>query len=380
MLFAMFLSLFYRKKLSDIWLICEDENEARDNGYYFFKYVLTNHPEQRVFYAINTDSPDFKSKLQGLDCIIKFGSLKHWIYYLCANKNISSQKGGKPNAAVCYLFEVQFRILKTNRVFLQHGITISDAKWLYYNKTRFDLFICATSQEYDFVKEKFGYPDDKIKLLGFSRFDNLDNSILNKDYILCMPSWRNWLGRKMHGKNRVEEFKNIEETEYFKSWNEFLNMNELLEFLRKKNKKIIFYPHRNMQKFIKSFTTKSENIIIANSSDYDVQYLLKKCALLITDYSSVFFDFSYMGKPVIFYQFDYEKFRKFQYQEGYFSYDKNGFSRRTEYKNEVIKYINDLYESNFELNEDELAELNRIFGKRDKNNSERIYRFLKNEK
>ena len=41
---------------------------------------------------------------------------------------------------------------------------------------------------------------------------------------------------------------------------------------------------------------------------------------MITDYSSVFFDFSYMRKPVIFYQFDEKKFRKAQYAEGYFSY------------------------------------------------------------
>lgn len=43
---------------------------------------------------------------------------------------------------------------------------------------------------------------------------------------------------------------------------------------------------------------------------YDVQQLLKESLLLITDYSSVFFDMMYMNKPVIFYQFDENQYRK----------------------------------------------------------------------
>ncbi len=37
---------------------------------------------------------------------VKYGSFAHWILYLTAKVNISSQKGGKPNYAVCYLLEV----------------------------------------------------------------------------------------------------------------------------------------------------------------------------------------------------------------------------------------------------------------------------------
>ena len=38
-----------------------------------------------------------------------------------------------------------------------------------------------------------------------------------------------------------------------------------------------------------------------------------------------FFDFAYMGKPVFYYQFDSEEYRAGHYQEGYFSYEKDGF-------------------------------------------------------
>ena len=59
---------------------------------------------------------------------------------------------------------------------------------------------------------------------------------------------------------------------------------------------------------------------IADCKKYDIQDVLKRAALMITDYSSVFFDFAYMRKPVIFYQFDEKEFREKQYGEGYLDY------------------------------------------------------------
>ena len=53
--------------------------------------------------------------------------------------------------------------------------------------------------------------------------------------------------------------------------------------------------------------------------------LIKKASLLITDYSSIFFDFAYLKKPIVYSHFDIEEFRKFQYPEGYFVYEKDGF-------------------------------------------------------
>ena len=59
--------------------------------------------------------------------------------------------------------------------------------------------------------------------------------------------------------------------------------------------------------------------------NYDVQDLLKRSKILITDYSSVFYDFAYMKKEVIYYQFDYNDFFKKHYEIGNFNFEKNGF-------------------------------------------------------
>ena len=42
-----------------------------------------------------------------------------------------------------------------------------------YKSTKFDKFICGAKPEYEFIKNKFGYDDKRVKYLGFCRFDNL---------------------------------------------------------------------------------------------------------------------------------------------------------------------------------------------------------------
>ena len=134
---ALPVSAVYKRKRKDLWLICDNENEARDNGYWLYKYIREHHKEQDVMYAINKKSPDY-ARVKDLGPVVQYGSFMHWLYYLTASKNISSQKEGKPNAAVCYLLEV-YGILKNKRIFLQHGITKDDVEFLHYKNTKINI-------------------------------------------------------------------------------------------------------------------------------------------------------------------------------------------------------------------------------------------------
>ena len=73
-----------------------------------------------------------------------------------------------------------------------------------------------------------------------------------------------------------------------------------------------------MQPFLSEFEG-NKRIKIASTEEYDVQTVLKESAYLITDYSSISFDFAYMKKPLCYFQFDYAEFREKHYPEGYFS-------------------------------------------------------------
>lgn len=356
-----------------LWLIAEDGN-ARDNGYHFFKYVRTKHPTDNCFYAVKQNSAGYKKVIE-LGHTIKWGGIKHWLYYMAADLNISSQKAGNPCPIFWYVLHVLFG-LYDNRVFLQHGVTHNNAKWIYYEKTKFKYFICATKSEYEYVMKTFGYPKRNVVLAGFARWDNLaDKSSGQKcKKILIMPTWRKWLGDNYNKVFAVNDFK---DTQYYDRWNTVMNDESFIKFIEEKNIKVYFYPHNQMQKFLSDFKTHSKNIEIV-SMNKDIQIFFNTCDLMITDYSSVAFDFAYLEKPVIYYQFDEKEFRSKQYGAGDFDYRKNGFgpvvSSQKELNSAVRKLITDGMSNQY------VQRIRNTFITKDNMNSERIYSVLSEDK
>lgn len=360
-------------KYKGCWVICETPLEARDNGYHFFKYVTKAHPEIKVVYALKRNSPDYK-KVARCGEVIEYGSMKHWILYLLAEYNISSQKSGKPNWALCAFLEL-LGLIDSKLVFLQHGVTINDVEWLHADLCQLKYFVTSTIPEYEFIKNTFGYEDNKIILTGLPRFDNLHDFKTDKKLILIMPTWRARFTMASKKGNSDNDFIH---SAYKKKWEELLNDERLKELMRLQNIKVMFFLHRDMQPFVDSFEVNNTDIEMVKWEQYDIQEVLKKAALMITDFSSVFFDMVYMKKPVIFYQFDYEEFRKRDYKDGYFDYKNNVFSDwcRTsdDVMNALLKHISD----EFMLSTEFLNGHEKIFQYYDTNNSSRIAHILQN--
>lgn len=374
---AMICKLYIILSNKELWLICEDKNEARDNGLCFFKYMNERHPEITTYYAISRKSRDLVT-VKNIGKTVEYGSVKHWILYFCARYNISSQKAGKPNAAVCYVLEV-FGIIKSKAVFLQHGITINKAEWLFYKNTKIKLFICGAQPEYDYVKKYFGYPEENVKYLGFARFDDYHSAVTNKKQIVLMPSWREWIASKNEYSKEFEDTSEFTNTEYFKKYQELINDKKIDNLLFDNDIVMYFYPHRNMQKYIDSFSTVSKNIKIVTNRTSDIRELLMESAAMITDYSSVALDFAYMKKPVIYYQFDEERFRKAQYAEGYFSYRDAGLGTVCNTVDEVVRELSLICEREFEMTDKFKTAHRAYFPLWDDNNCERIFSELFNE-
>lgn len=359
-------------KKRKLWLICEDGLTARDNGYHFFKYVRENHPSDYCFYVIDKKCSDY-DKVKEFGNIIQFKSLKHWLYYLSADYNISIHKHGNPCQSFFYFIHVICK-LYNNRVFLQHGVIKDDLPFVYYKNARFRMFVCSARREYEFVRNTFGYPDGYVKNVGLTRFDNLHNFKENKKQILIMPTWRNWFGGKTEFDNNKQLFKT---TQFYINWNGLLNDDKFINYIERNSIKVYFYPHQHMQKFLDLFDTKSKNIEIVDNSIIDIQNLLKESALLITDYSSVFMDFGYMNKPVIYFQFDEEKFRKNHLAKGYFDYREDGFGPIILNKDKVVEKIIDTIENDYYDDKEYRIRRERFFEVRDQKNSQRTYQAIK---
>lgn len=355
----------------EIWLICEDKNEARDNGFCFFQYLNEKQPQITSYYAINYKSKDYE-KVKKVGKTVRYGSLKHWILYFNSKYNISSQKAGKPDAAICYVLEV-YKIIKSKSVFLQHGITKDKVEWLFYENTRMRLFVCGAKPEYEYIKKYFGYPEENLKYLGFNRFDDYHNIEVNKKQILLMPTWREWIASKNEYSKKYEDTTDFRNTEYFQKYQELINNQELISFLEENDLQLYFYPHRNMQKYIDTFETTSSRIKIVTNKTSEIRELLMKSAVMITDFSSVAIDFAYMKKPVIFYQFDEQKFREAQYKEGYLDYRKSNLGKVFNHIEDVIGELKNIYKCDFEMSPEFEKAHQEFFPLYDDKNNERIF-------
>ena len=364
-------ALILRRKRRNLWIVSEDPMEARDNGYWFFRYVREHHPEQDCVYAIRRCSPDFL-KVAALGETVEYGSLRHWILYLTSTVQISSQKSGDPNAAVFYALHV-YGLLKNRRLFLQHGVIKDDMEWLYYPRTKISRFLCGAAPEYEFVKSRFGYPEGAVRYTGLCRFDGLHNFRTEPNLVLIMPSWRNWLTVRKDRMRGLEGTDSVAESQYIVEWRAFLEDEALKELSERYHVRFLFYPHRNMQQFLSLFSSCQAHVELCAREHYDVQELLKRAALLITDYSSVFFDMVYMKKPVIFYQFDLDRFRQSQYPEGYFHYSDNPFGTSCPDRAEVFALLQEALERGCAVSKEYLEAHERYFPLYDGQNTRRAW-------
>lgn len=369
-------ALFVRMK-RQIWLVSETADEARDNGYWFFLYVRKHHPNEDIVYAIGNRSPD-KKKMRNIGETVEYGSFRHWVYYLACSVKLSSQKSGRPNDAVCYMLD---RIgLRKKEVFLQHGVIKDDLPYVHADKAKFSLFVTSAEREFRYVNEHFGFHDGVVQKLGLCRFDDLHYAETDKKLVLIMPTWRQWIANHDIKAKDAECFHAFKQTEYFRKWKEFLSSNEFLEFLSVHGMTAVFYPHRHMQKYIKDFKKEFHDISIIEIESFpdgDVHELLKKASVLITDYSSVAMDFAYMEKPVIYYQFDYKKFRKYHLPEGYFDYNDDGFGPICHNLDDVIKNLKTSSAREMCMEGKYRKRAERFFDLKDASNCKRTYEAVK---
>nr|WP_157936554.1 CDP-glycerol glycerophosphotransferase family protein [Vibrio breoganii] len=347
-------------------MIGERKDQARDNGYYLFKYIRKNQPSENIYYVIENDA-EAKVNVEKFGNVIAFNSLKHYIYFFAAEKLLLPFETSTFPMSKLIWYLYRLRMIKKKVIFLQHGVTKDNAVHLAYgNRFKFDLVVCASELEREAFINNLNYPSDKVATLGFPRFDNLLSCADAKKQIFYMPTWRSWLA-------------NVDEMEFKNSeyYNEIIGLifdERIRRYLLSSENYLILYIHDVLQvKFGHLFTSDDENIIIASTKSHDVQKLLQESSLLITDYSSVAFDFVYLNKPVIYYQFDESSFFENHFNRGWFDYRDNGFGPVCVNRDQVVKCI---------LKQDLLAEeykqrRNLIFPVRDRLNCKRNYDAIK---
>ncbi|RAP52084.1 MAG: glycosyl transferase, partial [Methanosphaera sp. rholeuAM130] len=251
-------------------------------------------------------------------------------------------------------------LITSKRYFLQHGVTKDDvSEFIKKYDKNLSLIACVSDFEKEsFMKKGYNFDSHVIQTLGFPRFDDLSND-KSKRQILFAPTWRIGLNHP----NKLYE------SEYYKTLNGFFNNEDLIFLLENEGYELVFKPHPELTEFIDLFDIPE---YVKISTDESYQNLFRESSLLITDYSSVFFDFAYIKKPVIYYQKDDD----YHYDKGYFDYEIMGFGPVIKTEKELIQSIVDYVENDCRIDEAYLQRICNFFKYNDKDNCKRVHEWI----
>lgn len=180
----------------------------------------------------------------------------------------------------------------------------------------------------------------EVKLLGLPRFESLkeiSRRFVIEKTILVMPTWRkDLIVNGLAGEALLERFL---ASEFYKRWNLLLSSKSIRDFV-KSGYTVIFKLHPCLEIFKEKISLPTYVTLVDSQSDISVQELFAKSEFLITDYSSVAFDFASMYKLVFYYQFDSDSFfASHTYCKGYFDYIRDGFGPVSHSLIELEEYL-----------------------------------------
>lgn len=280
-----------------VWLVGERPHKAQDTGFHFFRYLRERHPEIDAYYVIDPASPEYRN-VAPLGNVLAPRSKEHIRAALTAERVLGSHH---PDFVYPLRTRRFRRAVRATRVFLQHGVM--GTKWMVPNYGKgtpgfeTDLFIVSSEREKQYIVSDFGYDPGEVAVTGLSRFDALlTPDVAPRRQVLVMPTWRDWL----------QDADRYLASEYHQRWSQFLHDPRLHDLAERHGLEVVFCLHPNMAAFTALFDDAPVRVI--SQGEVDVQHLLKESAMLVTDYSSVGFDFSFLHRPVAYYHFERRRF------------------------------------------------------------------------
>lgn len=344
--------LVYRKK---VWLVSDREMEAGDNGEAFFEYLQDKNVH--AVFAISRRTPDYL-RLQKVGHVVDYGSLRY-LFLLCVSEvYLSSQEHHMKNHK------------ETISIFLQHGVTNNDVH-NYINPLCHDNFYIVAStreEEKSFSMSPYCLDKSHILLTGMPRYDKLRLSEKQKIITIAF-TWRLYL-------YDVDET-SFMESSYFKILNGILTSDELDKLLESTGYRMEVKLHPQIMRYKRLFKF-GKNVSECTDSYTE---MFNKTALLISDYSSVVFDFAYLRKPLIFHHEDYEEYvsrSKGSNKESSYDYERDGFGVVVDSLPSLIEELHRYIKGGCMLEEKYEKRIDEFFAFNDQNNSERLFETVKN--
>lgn len=353
--------------------------KADDNGEAFFTYLCQRKDKDICpYFVIGKDCADY-DRIHKIGKVVDHFSFRHKMMHLICDYIISAAGdddvinpfAGHHEAYRDILWNFKF-------IFLQHGIIKDDlSEWLNrYNKNIYGFVTSAMPEYQSIVNGDYHYPPERIWLTGLPRYDRLYHK--EENLIALMPTWRRYL---MDGYDPKEGkwvlSDRFAESKYRQFYNGLMNHPRLLAAMKEKGYHMLFMPHPNLMPHLNLFEFNEQVEVGTLDTRYRDVYARSK--LVISDYSSAVFDFSYLRKPIIYAQFDTQEFFSggHMYKKGYFEYERDGFGEVTYDLEETVNKIIEYMENDCKLKEKYRKRIDQFFAFDDQENCRRLYKKIR---
>lgn len=291
-------------------------NRYSDNSRYLFEYVLEHHPEIRAVWL--THRKDIIEKLRSEDkeaYLIRsirgyFASCRAGVAVLTCGRDDVNRWG------ISQAFNVQlWHGTPLKKVGMDDTITaqwkngkslwkVLKSLWIKmfpFAQEHYSLVIAPSDEVVPRLSSAFGISRDSVAITGYPRGDWILRGIGQNDVTDNIRSGAQWVilyapTHRNEGKKSPEElFIDI----YWDRVEEVLHRHKAKLVI-----KMHFY-HRQTE----MFNISSSRIVWLTESECDdINILLQSADILITDYSSVFFDYLLLNRPIIFFPFDIDEY------------------------------------------------------------------------
>lgn len=308
------------------WLLAERLDTAQDNSATLFRYLRRQRAEIPAYYLIRRDA-SHAARVRGRGRVLAHSSWRHRFLmlhaaWLVSSYDIDAYMLPRQWTRSDYLDHLAARS-GTRRAFLQHGVIYNDVRPVVRRATTgLDLLVTSAQREAEFLRTTTGY-QDQVAVTGLPRFDTLARRTVGP-YILFMPTWRVYLGTPSYrtGDTGADQFTG---SDYERFVVGLATHPVLTQELTARGIELRVLPHYEVARQLLSRAAEVPGLRVLDQGTVDIQEELCGASLLVTDWSSVFFDAALVGVPVVLTPFDEDSPTQRPYRPGYFDLRIDGF-------------------------------------------------------
>jgi glycosyltransferase involved in cell wall biosynthesis len=367
-----------RERYQGAWVFMDRDTDANDNAEHLYRWVQRNRPDINAWFVLDAKSKDWERlRAEGFRLVAYKSAewrklLLHAVHLASSHIDVyvvnplDRRRYGEPRFTFTWL---------------QHGVTNYDiSRWV--NSKPAELFVVVTPQEKASIAGDgpYTFTDREVVLTGFPRHDALlskrrATAGADQDLILIMPTWRKKLaGTQVAGSNERRKNPAFLASQYAQQYNALIRSDRIREVAARTGKRVVFMPHPNMRPYLDDFDVPAW-VEVWDFASKNVQDVLARAALMITDYSSLGFEAAFLDVPLVYFQFDASSFFDGTHvgRRGYFDYEQDGFGPVADDVAGVEAAVERIGADGYVSADEYLARTKAAFVTRDESNSERVF-------